>query len=566
MVISMMLALTVAIGGCATKGDLQEVETREKAIATKADQAAQDAQDAKAAADEAVLRAKEAAARTEEAAKNAEEREKIAADKERLAEEKAMEFRTFTNRDIGVSGLVPEGWEEKGSGEFLRGASETDRTALIQQGIPGVTVEQLKGLLSPKLGIEKFPERIGGITTRDFSWNLYTIDCEDPNLGVVKVDIALAQEDEAAFMVLFQTTSDEYDHLHYSVFARAVDALVPTSSSKVEKPSQDRKKVIGETGAEVLLVKGDKLENQASDIVAEILRKELSLSTGFVDLEALGEVDFGGVKLIYFPGGEYLSIRLSKKALGKVQSAVASGTGYIGTCCGALLAAESTTMSFHWNIGGDSFGIFPGIAETAGGEGVWPFYIDVHNPILSNSSVAENISPMMKMRFVGGTSNIVPSYERGLKNWRVATLDKPSNSNPVGKRAVMTATVFGKGRVFLSGPHPEAQEDTYSLILAAAEWCTHRSDPETDERPVVETEIPSEGLVNHFFLCSAIGSHDPMGFPVGFIWDFGDGSPKQYRPEAVHLYKGPGKFTVTLTVTTGTRYNTRSVEVNIHKI
>ena len=139
----MMLALTVAIGGFATKGDLQEVETREKAIATKADQAAQDAQDDKAAADEAVLRANEAAARAEEAAKNVELREKIAAEKERLAEEKAMEFRTFTNRDIGVSGLVPEGWEEKGSGEFLRGASETDHTALVQQGIPGVTVEQL---------------------------------------------------------------------------------------------------------------------------------------------------------------------------------------------------------------------------------------------------------------------------------------------------------------------------------------------------------------------------------------------------------------------------------------
>ena len=71
LVISMMLAFAIALGGCATKGDLEEVEAREKAIGAKADQAAQDAQEAKAAADEAVVRANEAAARAEEAVKNA---------------------------------------------------------------------------------------------------------------------------------------------------------------------------------------------------------------------------------------------------------------------------------------------------------------------------------------------------------------------------------------------------------------------------------------------------------------------------------------------------------------
>ncbi len=54
LVISMMLALAIAIGGCATKGDLEEAQAREKASAAKADQAAQDEQSAKAAADEAM--------------------------------------------------------------------------------------------------------------------------------------------------------------------------------------------------------------------------------------------------------------------------------------------------------------------------------------------------------------------------------------------------------------------------------------------------------------------------------------------------------------------------------
>jgi murein lipoprotein len=75
LVISIVLALAIAIGGCATKGDLEEVQTREKAIGARADQAAQDAEAAKASADEAV----------------AEERERIAAEKERIAEEKAKQ-------------------------------------------------------------------------------------------------------------------------------------------------------------------------------------------------------------------------------------------------------------------------------------------------------------------------------------------------------------------------------------------------------------------------------------------------------------------------------------------
>jgi len=53
LVISMMIALAMAVGGCATKGDLEQVQAQEKMIGAKADQAAQDAQAAKAAAEAA---------------------------------------------------------------------------------------------------------------------------------------------------------------------------------------------------------------------------------------------------------------------------------------------------------------------------------------------------------------------------------------------------------------------------------------------------------------------------------------------------------------------------------
>jgi murein lipoprotein len=86
-VLTMVLALAVALFGCATTAELEKVQAQEKLIDAKADQALQDAQAAKASADAATLKAEEAAARAEEAIKRAEERERIAEEKAKLAEQ-----------------------------------------------------------------------------------------------------------------------------------------------------------------------------------------------------------------------------------------------------------------------------------------------------------------------------------------------------------------------------------------------------------------------------------------------------------------------------------------------
>ncbi len=100
LLISLMVIFVIAAVGCATKGDLARVETQEKLIGAKADQAAQDAQAAKAAADAAALKANEAVARAEEAIRRAEERERIAAEKERIAEEKAKQAESLFERSM----------------------------------------------------------------------------------------------------------------------------------------------------------------------------------------------------------------------------------------------------------------------------------------------------------------------------------------------------------------------------------------------------------------------------------------------------------------------------------
>ena len=474
-------------------------------------------------------------------------------------------FIPYTNKEAGFNSIVPEGWFEGRPGEFRRGDPETDPTFLLQQGVPGANIELVIELLLPKLGLEALPERAGGIENVNLSWDLYAIEHQDSLTDKIIEDIALTEGSAGVYVVLFGTTPDEYNDMHYTVFLRLVDRLTPASVIEVSKQTQELQKTDVDAGVEALLIKGAKLENEASDVIAEILQNKLKLHTGFVDLDALDQVDLQDVKLLFFPGGESAYIHLSEKAARQVRHAVAAGMGYIGICAGAFLAAEAVTTASHIHLQGEAcpFGIFPGLVEWSGGNGIWPFYIDVRHSLVANSSAADGITSMMHMRFAGGTSNLVPSYANELGNWCVATIDGPSNETSRSRRAIMTATIFGEGRVFLSGPHPEAQEDTHGLIQAAAEWCTGKSDPVSDQPPIVVANIPISGIVNHFTLCSAAGSHDPLHYPIGFTWDFGDRSSKQYRPEAVHIYEKPGTYTITLTVTTGARRSTRSAEVSI---
>uniref|UniRef100_C6E9J7 Lipoprotein, putative n=1 Tax=Geobacter sp. (strain M21) TaxID=443144 RepID=C6E9J7_GEOSM len=88
LLITMLVVSAVTMAGCATSGDLARVETQERAIGAKADQALQEAQAAKATADAAKAQADAAALRAENAAKAAEERERLAAEKEQAAAER----------------------------------------------------------------------------------------------------------------------------------------------------------------------------------------------------------------------------------------------------------------------------------------------------------------------------------------------------------------------------------------------------------------------------------------------------------------------------------------------
>ena len=101
------------------------------------------------------------------------------------------------------------------------------------------------------------------------------------------------------------------------------------------------------------------------------------------------------------------------------------------------------------------------------------------------------------------------------------------------------------------------------VVEMAAEWCAGLSDPSTKRPPTVKLEAPDRGEPGRKLDLSAIGSEDPDQYPLGFIWDFGDGSPQDFTPVARHAFAEPGRYTVTLKVTDGKRHTVHQSQVTI---
>lgn len=68
----------------------------------------------------------------------------------------------------------------------------------------------------------------------------------------------------------------------------------------------------------------------------------------------------------------------------------------------------------------------------------------------------------------------------------------------------------------------------------------------------VAAASPSAGPTPLSVQFSSAGSADAFGGPLGYSWNFGDGSPLSSSAAPTHIYAHSGHFTATLTVTSGT--------------
>lgn len=85
-----------------------------------------------------------------------------------------------------------------------------------------------------------------------------------------------------------------------------------------------------------------------------------------------------------------------------------------------------------------------------------------------------------------------------------------------------------------------------------------------DNAPFAEIKIPDKVVSNETVVFDASGSYDPDGVIVSYYWDFGDGETVNVTNTTItHVYKTPGGYTVTLSVTDN-EGNARSASINVN--
>jgi hypothetical protein len=110
-----------------------------------------------------------------------------------------MKHKRFTNQEIGISGVVPDGWVEAQPGIWLRQASETDPTHLVQQRVAGLSVDEIVELAVSQEGLDAVPGHAGEMERPNAVWDWYRGQASEPVPRVV--DLALSQRGNWVYVV-----------------------------------------------------------------------------------------------------------------------------------------------------------------------------------------------------------------------------------------------------------------------------------------------------------------------------------------------------------------------------
>ena len=84
-----------------------------------------------------------------------------------------MEHKPFTNQDIGINGVVPNGWVEAEPSVWLRRSTETDPTHLVQQRIGGLDRDEILALGISAESLDTLPGHAGVIESPNMTWDWY---------------------------------------------------------------------------------------------------------------------------------------------------------------------------------------------------------------------------------------------------------------------------------------------------------------------------------------------------------------------------------------------------------
>jgi len=120
----------------------------------------------------------------------------------------------------GFESVRPEGWDEAVPGVF----QESVLVALIQQALPGATVDQVMQQIAMQLGVDEVPQPAEEIESNGVAWQRYELS----DLGQ-SVDLALAEHEGTLLMIQLATTPLRRGVYFEQVFLPVVEAFDPAN-------------------------------------------------------------------------------------------------------------------------------------------------------------------------------------------------------------------------------------------------------------------------------------------------------------------------------------------------
>ena len=124
----------------------------------------------------------------------------------------------YTSEILGISGVVPEGWNEIQPGIYTQ--TGLGDVLIIQQvnpvNVPGDVIEAI----ATQLGLAEVPEAVGTHPTESFTWSLYELEVLS-----LFLDIALTEHNGGTIFVMLQGNEAGREFLKEEVFLPAIDAL-----------------------------------------------------------------------------------------------------------------------------------------------------------------------------------------------------------------------------------------------------------------------------------------------------------------------------------------------------
>jgi glutamine amidotransferase-like uncharacterized protein len=197
-------------------------------------------------------------------------------------------------------------------------------------------------------------------------------------------------------------------------------------------------------------------------VAAENMFSWMGFETRRIYASTLNEGDIEHIDVFYFPGGSYGSL-IDETGRQRLRDAIASGRGCIGTCGGAYFAAY--------------LGVFPGTL-TGPVPGLDLEMCEVY--LIRPHPITDDQPAKLWIMYVN-SPYFVPNSD--------AAIDTIGFYNVSGYPALV-ACEYGTGRVFLTGPHPEWEEDddrdgisTYDsfddvesdwpMMYNATRWCLY---------------------------------------------------------------------------------------------